>query len=99
MCCRHSASRCARGGASPARAAVTLLSSSSWVSVYAANPTITERFVKDVSLDIGGEFWIDNPIGNIDIIGVDGPGLSVTAVKTIVGIDQAALKVFELNFA
>jgi hypothetical protein len=69
-----------------------LLLTSSWVSVYAANPTITERFTKEVSLDIGGEFWVDNPIGNIEIVGVDAPGLVVTAVKTMVGLDQAALK-------
>jgi DUF4097 and DUF4098 domain-containing protein YvlB len=71
-------------------AAVLLISS--WASVYAANPTLTEKFVKEVTLDIGGEFWVDNPIGNIEIIGVDKPGLVVTAVKTIVGVDQAALK-------
>ncbi len=69
-----------------------VLLASSWGSVYAANPTMTERFVKEVTLDIGGEFWVDNPIGNIEIVGVDAPGLVVTAVKTIVGIDQAALK-------
>src|SRR5258708_17087723 len=69
-----------------------VLLASSWGSVYAANPTMTERFVKEVTLDIGAEFWVDNPIGNIEIVGVDAPGLVVTAVNTIVGIDQAALQ-------
>jgi DUF4097 and DUF4098 domain-containing protein YvlB len=70
--------------------AVVLLATSA--EVYAGNPTATERYVKEFTLDIGGEFWIDNPFGDIEIIGVDEAGLKVNAVKTTIGADADALR-------
>jgi hypothetical protein len=36
--------------------------------------------------------WIDNPVGNIEIVGSEVPGLLATVVKTTTALDQAALK-------
>jgi DUF4097 and DUF4098 domain-containing protein YvlB len=61
-------------------------------SAGAANVAVTERFSQDFTLDVGGSFWIDNPIGNVEIIGTEQPGLTVTIQKSTTGIDQVALK-------
>lgn len=55
-------------------------------------PAKTDKFSKDVPLDIAGSFWIENPTGAIDIIGTDQPTLSISAVKSVTGEDEAALK-------
>ena len=70
-------------------AAIALLISA---SAFAANVTITERLVKELPLDSADQVWIDNPIGNIDIVGSDVPGLLATVLKTTTAVDQAALK-------
>lgn len=61
-------------------------------ALTAANQSAATRFTKEYTLDIGGEFWVDNPIGDIEIIGIDEPGLKITAVKNMIGADAAALK-------
>jgi DUF4097 and DUF4098 domain-containing protein YvlB len=72
--------------------AVALLTFALSASAWAANVTSTEKFVKEFSLDIGGEFFLENPVGNVEIVGTEQPGLYVTAVKTVTGTDPAALK-------
>ncbi|HKB79295.1 MAG TPA: hypothetical protein VKH35_06225, partial [Thermoanaerobaculia bacterium] len=61
-------------------------------STASARPmAATDRLSETLSLGIGGSFWIDNPIGSIEIVGTDSPGLNVTAVRTVTGEDQAAV--------
>jgi DUF4097 and DUF4098 domain-containing protein YvlB len=53
----------------------------------------TERIAHDFPMEPGGSFWIDNPFGNIDIVGADGQQVvSVTAVKTVIATDASVLK-------
>jgi Putative adhesin len=70
-------------------AAIALLISA---NAFAANVTITERFVKELQLDSADSVWIDNPVGNIEVVGSESPGLFATVMKTTTGVDQAALK-------
>lgn len=50
-----------------------------------------ERYDKTFDLGAGGTFVIENPIGNIDIIGSDAPNASVVALKNVVGVDNDAV--------
>src|ERR1700704_5005748 len=61
-------------------------------SLGAAQPGYQEHFVKELTLDIGGSFWIDNPFGNVEIIGAEGPGMVVSVTKVVTAVDAAALK-------
>ena len=56
-----------------------------------AGVTATETFIQEFSLGIGGSFWLDDPLGNVEIIGVDGPGMIVTAVKITNGTDKGSV--------
>jgi DUF4097 and DUF4098 domain-containing protein YvlB len=56
-----------------------------------ANQTTSEKIVREIPLGISASLWIDNPSGSIDIVGSDLPNVAMTAVKTIVGVDRAAL--------
>jgi DUF4097 and DUF4098 domain-containing protein YvlB len=56
-----------------------------------AGVTATETFVQEFPLDIGGSFWLNDPLGNVEIIGVDGPGMIVTAVKITNGSDKGSI--------
>lgn len=44
------------------------------------------------TLDLAGSFWIDNPEGSIEIIGVEGTSATITAVRTTVALDKDALE-------
>jgi DUF4097 and DUF4098 domain-containing protein YvlB len=50
------------------------------------------RIVREFTIDPGGSVWIDNPFGSIDVIGGEGTVVSVTAERSIVATDSAALK-------
>jgi len=69
-------------------AAITLLIAANG---FAGNPTMTERLVKDIPLEVGGTLWIDNPVGSIDIVGGDTPNMVARVTKTTTGADAAAL--------
>ena len=58
----------------------------------AANLSATERLTKELPLNIDGSFAIDNPFGNVEIVGSDQPGLSITIVKMTSGVDKAAVQ-------
>jgi DUF4097 and DUF4098 domain-containing protein YvlB len=70
-------------------AAIALLISA---NAFAANVSFTERLVKELPLGAADSVWIDNPVGNIEIVGSELPGLIATYVKTTTAVDQAALK-------
>ena len=61
-------------------------------NAFGANVTVTERLVKELPLDAADSVWIDNPVGTIDIVGSDAPGLVATVLKTTTGADRAALQ-------
>src|SRR6266852_563306 len=42
-------------------------------------------------IDAEGSLWIENPIGNIDVIGTDSDVVSFVAQKVVHGIDDAAI--------
>lgn len=50
----------------------------------------TERYDKNFTLGAGGTFVIDNPIGNIDIIGTDDAGVTAAIAKTVSAADKDA---------
>jgi DUF4097 and DUF4098 domain-containing protein YvlB len=72
---------------------VVVLAAIAPATAFGKNVAAAERFVKEFPLDIGGEFWIDNPIGNIEIIGQDKPGCFVTSLKSSEAVDKEMLKV------
>ena len=43
-------------------------------------------------LDLAGSFWIDNPDGSIEIVGIEGTTATITAVRTTVALDKDALE-------
>jgi len=54
---------------------------------------ITDRpIVRELPLDIAGSFWLDNAVGNIEIIGGDAPTISVTATRTVSAVDRETVK-------
>jgi DUF4097 and DUF4098 domain-containing protein YvlB len=52
----------------------------------------TERFVREFHLKNNGSLWIDNPFGNVEVVGSNVANVTVTAEKTVTGIDDAALR-------
>jgi len=59
----------------------------------AGSVVMSERpVVKELPLDMAGSFWVDNPNGNIEIIGVEGSMATVTATRTIIAADAATAK-------
>lgn len=58
----------------------------------AANVSSTDTITRTMPLEIAGSFWIDNPIGDIEIVGTERSGLSVTATRTIIAADRDALR-------
>jgi DUF4097 and DUF4098 domain-containing protein YvlB len=60
-------------------------------NAFAAKLSSTDRFSKELPLEIGGTLWVDNPVGNIEITGTENPGLIVVVSRTITGDDRTAL--------
>src|SRR5712692_3296313 len=60
-------------------------------SATAATFIATERFSFEYPLDADGSVWIDDPFGNIEVVGSDSPSVVVTVVKITRGVDQAGL--------
>ena len=60
-------------------------------NAVAARSSSTDRFTRELPLEVGGTLWVDNPIGNIEIIGTDKPGMSVAVSRTVTGDDRTAL--------
>src|SRR5581483_1499907 len=58
-------------------------------SLFAA--THTERFTRDFPLGIGGSLWIENPVGDVEVIGVEGSTLSVSVTKNVNAPDATSL--------
>ncbi len=61
-------------------------------AAFAANFGTTEKYLREFRLDPDGTLWIDNPFGSIEVIGTDAAGVSLYAMKSLTGLDQAALR-------
>lgn len=60
-------------------------------AALAANVTKTERYVQDVPMGVGGTFVLENAFGDIEIVGADEPDVHAVVVKTMVGVNDAAI--------
>jgi DUF4097 and DUF4098 domain-containing protein YvlB len=58
----------------------------------AANVKKSFRIEKKFSLAPGGSLVLDNPNGNIEIVGSDEPGIDAVALKTIIAPDAAGIE-------
>lgn len=61
-------------------------------ALVAAPLSHTERFVRDFPMEVGGSLWIENAIGNVDVVGSDQQGISISVVKIVGAPDSASLK-------
>lgn len=50
-----------------------------------------EPVTRELPMSVSGSFWIDNPLGTIDVSGRDGERALVTVVKTVYAADKSAL--------
>jgi len=60
-------------------------------SAFAGNLTVTEKLVKELP-DSPDSVWISNPVGDVEIVGSDSPGLLATVYKTTTAPDRPSLK-------
>ena len=66
--------------------AIVSASAAAWAGTYSSD-TLTGS----LPLDPEGSVWIDNPIGNIEIIGGDDAAISFVAQKIVHGLDAEAI--------
>jgi DUF4097 and DUF4098 domain-containing protein YvlB len=52
--------------------------------------TRTQRYDQNFSLGPGGTFVIENPLGNIDILGTDDANVTAVLAKTVIAVDKEA---------
>src|SRR6185295_3105225 len=60
---------------------------SAWAATFGGTETTTVT----LPIDADGSVWIENPIGNIDVIGTDDNVVTCTAQKVVRGADNAAV--------
>lgn len=60
-------------------------------SIHAATFTTTDQFARDFPFSVAGSLVVENPFGNVEVLGSDEPGLSVTYQKVTRSADKAAL--------
>lgn len=58
-------------------------------TAFATDFSTTDRFSRDFALSLGGSIVIENPYGSVDVVGGDGPGLSVSYQKITRAADKA----------
>ena len=61
-------------------------------ALIAAPLSHTERFVRDFPMEAGAALWVENPIGNVDVVGSDQHGVSISVVKVVGAPDSDSLK-------
>ena len=59
--------------------------------VMAASLTATDRFTYEYPLDLDGTVTLDNPFGNVEIVGADAPTVVVNVVMVTRGVDKDAV--------
>ncbi len=69
-------------------AVVLFCAATAWPATFSK----TERYSKDFQIEPDGTLWIDNPFGNIEIIGTDSPVITLSAEIALQGVDAAAVK-------
>ena len=60
-------------------------------SLHATPVVSTERFTKELPAFLGGTFALDNPYGDIEVVGTDDTKIVLIAEKTVSGRDKAAI--------
>lgn len=70
--------------------AVVLLLAS--LDARGADLVSNEKIVKEITLGIAGTLFIDNPSGDIEVIGSDAPNVGMVAIKKVIAVDKAALE-------
>lgn len=69
-------------------AALLLCATAAWPATFGK----AERYSKDFQIEPDGTLWIDNPYGNIEVIGTDSPLITLSAEIAVQGADDAAVK-------
>lgn len=62
------------------------------VAAEAANQRKNFRVEQNFPLREGGALVVENPIGDVEIIGVDAAGADTVALKTVIGVDANAIE-------
>lgn len=70
--------------------AAALLAAS--VAAEAANQRKNFRVEQNFPLRHGGALVVENPIGNVEIIGTDNPGAETAVMKIVIGVDDKAIE-------
>src|ERR1043165_254084 len=60
---------------------------SAWAATFGGTETTTVT----LPIDADGSVWIENPFGNIDVIGTDDAVVTCSAQKVVRGADDAAV--------
>ncbi len=68
--------------------ALLLCAAAAWPTTFSR----TERYTRDFQIDPEGTLWIDNPYGNIEIVGTDSPVITLSAEIAVQGTDGSAIK-------
>jgi DUF4097 and DUF4098 domain-containing protein YvlB len=58
----------------------------------AANIRKNFRVEEKFTLRDGGALVLENPLGNVEVIGTDAPGVDTVAMKTVIGVDANAVE-------
>lgn len=51
----------------------------------------SEKIVKEIQLGVAGSLFVENPSGDVEVIGSDLPNVGMTAIKKVIAVDRAAL--------
>ncbi|HJT17219.1 MAG TPA: DUF4097 family beta strand repeat-containing protein [Thermoanaerobaculia bacterium] len=75
-----------------AGAAFALLIAANAFGAFAPKVTKSVSIHKEMPLDVIDSLWVDNPFGNVEVVGSDSPGLVANIVTTVTADDASALK-------
>ncbi len=64
----------------------------SGAQLFGANFGTSNRVTREFPIDPAGSVWIDNPFGSIDVVGIDGNIVYITADRVVTAPDQASFK-------
>jgi DUF4097 and DUF4098 domain-containing protein YvlB len=70
-------------------AALSLLIAS---AAAAGEVSATDRYAKELPIELVGSLWIDNPFGSIEVVGTESGNIKITATRLVIAVDKEALK-------
>ncbi len=71
---------------------LTISLAASGIALAGEPVRLTENFVQEYPLDITGSLYVENPVGDVEVIGTDVPGMQMSFTKVTNGIDRGAVK-------